>query len=90
MDTKPISKVHQFVNEGLFKAELDQMLWLMLADDGYSGCEVRHSSHRIECIIMVTRTQSILRDKGRRIRELTALVQKRFNFKKGQLEVCRF
>merc|ERR1712212_38246 len=87
MDTKPISKVHKFVKDGLFRAELDQMLWLELAEDGYSGCEVRHSPHRIECIIMATRTQSVLGEKGRRIRELTALVQKRFNFKEGQLEL---
>merc|ERR1712002_257885 len=87
MDSKPISKVHKFVKDGLFKAELDQMLWLELAEDGYSGCEVRHSPHRIECIIMATRTQSVLGEKGRRIRELTALVQKRFNFKEGQLEL---
>jgi len=87
MDSKPISKVHKFVKDGLFKAELDQMLWLELAEDGYSGCEVRHSPHRIECIIMATRTQSVLGEKGRRIRELTALVQKRFGFKEGQLEL---
>jgi len=87
MDSKPNSKVHKFVKDGLFKAELDQMLWLELAEDGYSGCEVRHSPHRIECIIMATRTQSVLGEKGRRIRELTALVQKRFGFKEGQLEL---
>merc|ERR1712096_578540 len=87
MDTKPISKVHKFVKDGLFKAELDQMLWLELAEDGYSGCEVRHSPHRIECIIVATRTQSVLGEKGRGIRELTALVQKRFNFEEGQLEL---
>merc|ERR1712033_87440 len=87
MDSKPISKVHKFVKDGLFKAELDQMLWLELAEDGYSGCEVRHSPHRIECIIMATRTQSVLGEKGRRIRELTAMVQKRFKFKDDSVEL---
>jgi len=42
---------------------------------------------RTEIIILATRTQSVLGEKGRRIRELTAVVQKRFNFPEGTVEV---
>lgn len=38
-------------------------------------------------IILATRTQSVLGEKGRRIRELTSLVQKRFNFAEDKVEV---
>lgn len=35
----------------------------------------------------VSRTQNVLGEKGRRIRELTAVVQKRFGFPEGSVEV---
>ena len=42
---------------------------------------------RTEIIILATRTQNVLGEKGRRIRELTAVVQKRFSFEEGTVEV---
>jgi small subunit ribosomal protein S3e len=36
---------------------------------------------------MATRTQNVLGEKGKRIRELTSLVQKRFNFGEGEIEL---
>ena len=54
---------------------------------GYSGCEVRAAHARTEIIIRATHTQEVLGEKGRRIRELTALVQKRFKFGEGAVEL---
>ncbi|KAM0061740.1 putative K domain, type 2, K domain superfamily, prokaryotic type, K domain-like, alpha/beta protein [Helianthus debilis subsp. tardiflorus] len=45
-----------------------------------SGVEVRVTLMRTEIIIRATRTQNVLGEKGRRIRELISLVQKRFKF----------
>ena len=42
---------------------------------------------RTEIIIRATHTQDVLGDKGRRIRELKALVEKRFKFPEGSLEL---
>merc|ERR1712097_132100 len=42
---------------------------------------------KMEIIIRATRTQSVLGEKGRRIRELTSLVQKRFGFAEGSVEL---
>jgi small subunit ribosomal protein S3e len=42
---------------------------------------------RTEIIIRATRTQNVLGEKGRRIRELTSLVQKRFDFPEGNVEL---
>ncbi|XP_059619939.1 small ribosomal subunit protein uS3A [Phlebotomus argentipes] len=82
-----ISKKRKFVSDGVFKAELNEFLTRELAEDGYSGVEVRVTPIRTEIIIMATRTQNVLGEKGRRIRELTAVVQKRFNFAPGTIEL---
>merc|ERR1712018_266857 len=82
-----VSKKRKFVADGVFKAELDEFLTRELAEDGYSGVEVRVTPTRTEIIILATRTQNVLGDKGRRIRELTAVIQKRFNFMEGTVEL---
>uniref|UniRef100_A0A673XDR2 Ribosomal protein S3 n=1 Tax=Salmo trutta TaxID=8032 RepID=A0A673XDR2_SALTR len=81
-----ISKKRKFVADGIFKAELNEFLTRELAEDGYSGVEVRVTPTRTEIIILATRTQNVLGEKGRRIRELTAVVQKRFGFPEGNVE----
>ena len=58
-----------------------------MAEDGYSGVEVRTTPGKTEIIIMATRTQNVLGEKGKRIRELTAVVQKRFSFPEGSVEL---
>lgn len=87
--TKP-NCLLQFVADGVFKAELNNFLTRELAEDGYSGVEVRVTPTRTEIIILATRTQNVLGEKGRRIRELTSVVQKRFNFPEGTVEVIIF
>uniref|UniRef100_A0A4W3KDK3 Ribosomal protein S3 n=1 Tax=Callorhinchus milii TaxID=7868 RepID=A0A4W3KDK3_CALMI len=82
-----ISKKRKFVADGIFKAELNEFLTRELAEDGYSGVEVRVTPTRTEIIILATRTQNVLGEKGRRIRELTAVVQKRFGFPEGSVEL---
>ena len=87
MSAPQISKKRKFVKDGVFKAELNEFLSRELGEDGYSGVEVRTTPLRTEIIIRATRTQNVLGDKGRRIRELTSLVQKRFNFPEGAVEL---
>merc|ERR1711965_1011377 len=82
-----ISKKRKFVADGVFKAELNEFLTRELAEEGYAGVEVRVTPMRTEIIIRATRTQSVLGEKGRRIRELTSVVQKRFNFPEGTVEL---
>uniref|UniRef100_A0A8I3WBL0 KH type-2 domain-containing protein n=1 Tax=Callithrix jacchus TaxID=9483 RepID=A0A8I3WBL0_CALJA len=82
-----ISKKRKFVSDGFFKAELNELLTRELAEDGYSGVEVRVTPTRKEIIILATKTQNVLGEKGWRIRELTAVVQKRFGFPEGSVEL---
>ncbi|GMN36896.1 hypothetical protein TIFTF001_006388 [Ficus carica] len=76
-----------FVADGVFFAELNEVLTRELAEDGYSGVEVRVTPMRTEIIIRATRTQNVLGEKGRRIRELTSVVQKRFKFPENSVEL---
>jgi small subunit ribosomal protein S3e len=87
MATNNISKKRKFVADGLFYAELNEFLQNELGEDGYAGVQVRVTPMRTEIIIRATRTQNVLGEKGRRIRELTSLVQKRFLFPEGSVEL---
>jgi small subunit ribosomal protein S3e len=58
-----------------------------LAEEGYSGVEVRVTPTRTEIVVRATRAKNVLGEKGRRIRELTAIVQKRFDFPEGSVVI---
>jgi hypothetical protein len=55
-----MSKKRKFVADGVFFAELNELLTRELAEDGYSGVEVRVTPMRTEIIIRATRTQNVL------------------------------
>jgi len=82
-----LNKKRKFVADGVFYAELNEFLKRELAEDGYSGVEVRVTPQRTEIIIRATRTKEVLGEKGRRIRELTSCVQKRFGFPDNGVEL---
>lgn len=46
--------------DGVFYAELNEVLTRELSEDGYSGVEVRVRPMRTEIIIRATRTQNVL------------------------------
>ncbi|KAI1912247.1 40S ribosomal protein S3 [Ophidiomyces ophidiicola] len=75
-----ISKRRKFVADGVFYAELNEFFQRELAEEGYSGVEVRVTPTVTDIIIRATHTQEVLGEQGRRIRELTSLIQKRFKF----------
>eukprot|EP00918_Siedleckia_nematoides_P094217 GHVU01206885.1.p1 GENE.GHVU01206885.1~~GHVU01206885.1.p1 ORF type:complete len:177 (-),score=15.31 GHVU01206885.1:233-700(-) len=74
-----ISKKRRFVADGVFEAELNEFLMNTLSEDGYAGVEVRVTPLQTEIIIRATNSRQVLGEKGRRIRELTSMVQKRFH-----------
>lgn len=59
----------------------------MLSEEGYAGVEVRVTPQRTEIVIRAASTQKVLGEGGRRIRELTSVVQKRFGFAVGGVEL---
>ncbi|CAB4253892.1 similar to Saccharomyces cerevisiae YNL178W RPS3 Protein component of the small (40S) ribosomal subunit, has apurinic/apyrimidinic (AP) endonuclease activity [Maudiozyma barnettii] len=80
-----ISKKRKLVADGVFYAELNEFFTRELAEEGYSGVEVRVTPTKTEVIIRATRTQDVLGENGRRINELTLLVQKRFKYAPGTI-----
>jgi small subunit ribosomal protein S3e len=82
-----ISKKRKFVADGVFYSELNELFSRQLAEDGYAGLKVQVTPQRTEIIIKATRTQDVLGEKGQRIREMTSVVQKRFNFPEGGVEI---
>ena len=65
-----ISKKRKFVQDGVFKAELNEFLTRELAEDGYSGVEVsdgsvvlnlvlRHSRLSVAAMLELTRSLSL-------------------------------
>ena len=58
------AKKRRFVTDGIFKAELNEFFTEELAEGGYSGGEVQVTPTRTEIIILATRTQNVLGEKG--------------------------
>jgi small subunit ribosomal protein S3e len=85
--SQQLSKKKKFVADGVFYAELNEMLTRELAEDGYSGVEIRTTPMRVEIVIRATAAQKVLGEQGRRVRELTSVIQKRFGLAVGTLEV---
>jgi len=82
-----ISKKRKFVADGVFFAELSELLMRELGDAGYAGAEVRQAPLKTEIIIRATQTKDVLGENGKRIRELTRIVQKRFGFDDNTVEL---
>lgn len=87
MTNVQINKKRKFVKDGVFYAELNELLTRMLAEEGYAGVEIRDTPQRTEVIIRAASTQKVLGEGGRRIRELTSVVQKRFGYAENAIEL---
>ncbi|GME82365.1 unnamed protein product [Ambrosiozyma monospora] len=80
-----ISKKRKLVQDGVFYAELNEFFTRELPEEGYAGVEVRITPTKTEVIIRATNTQKVLGEKGRRIKELTSLIQKRYKLAPGNI-----
>ena len=70
----------QFVADGVFKAELNQFFLRAIAADGYSGLEVTVNNMKTFIKISVTKYKDFVGENGRKLQELTSLIQKRFGY----------
>ena len=85
--TQNMNKKRWFVADGVFYAELNELFKRELAGETYSGVDVRRTPMEMQIIIRASNTTAVIGNQGRRIRELTAAVQKRFGFADGAVEV---
>lgn len=77
---KRINTKKKFVADGVFQAELNEFLERTLGMEGYAGIEVRATSMSTEIRIKATKAKEILEERGRKVRELKSLIEKRYNF----------
>ncbi|KAL0205003.1 hypothetical protein P9112_000310 [Eukaryota sp. TZLM1-RC] len=83
--SQPINKKRKFVADGLFYAELNEFLERELGSAGFAGLDVRQTPVRTEVVIHATKTSEVLGEGARRIRELTSIISKRWNFPESRL-----
>ena len=86
-DLISISKKKKFVADGVFNAEIHELLTKFLSKAGYSGCIIKTVTSKIIINAKVINKNDALGKNGVRGNELEALIEKRFGLKKGFIEV---
>lgn len=82
MYKKRLSTQKKFVADGVFKAEVNQLLQKALADFGYSGLEVNMTKNFTEIRVLVSKFDELMdptKQSGIKIKELKGLIEQRFN-----------
>jgi small subunit ribosomal protein S3e len=81
MYKKRLSTQKKFVADGVFKAEINQLLQKALADFGYSGIEVNFTKSYTEVRVLVSKFDELVdptKQSGIKIKELKGLIEQRF------------
>lgn len=81
MYKKRLSTQKKFVADGVFKAEVNQLLQKALAEFGYSGIEVNFTSNFTEIRVLVSKYQDLMdhtKQSGIKIKELKGLIEQRY------------
>merc|ERR1719359_1836981 len=84
--TKPSCK-KKFVADGVFYAELNELLIRELAENVSAGLMSSSTATKTEIIIRATKPTNVLGDRSRRIRELTTLVEQRWGFDEDDVKL---
>ncbi|CAG9331823.1 unnamed protein product [Blepharisma stoltei] len=82
-----MNKKKKFVHDGLVKAELYGFLARTLAQEGFAGIDVMATNTQTSVSIYATKTDEVVGENSTRIRELSSLIRKRFNYPKDSLEL---
>lgn len=87
VQARNINKKKQFVQNGVFRAEVNAFLQRTLAMEGYAGIDVIQTTTQTQINLRATRVDKVLGDNQYRIRELSSQIKKRFNYPKEGLEL---
>lgn len=77
-----LSTQKKFVADGVFKAEVNQLLQKALSEFGYSGLEINFTKNFTEIRILVSKSEDLVdptKQSGIKIKELKGLIEQRFN-----------
>lgn len=81
MHKERFSAHKRFVADGVFKAEVNQLLQKALADFGYSGLECNITKHYTEVRVLVNKFDELMdptKQSGIKIKELKGLIEQRY------------
>merc|ERR1712166_715816 len=77
---KKISTKRKFVADGVFEAELNELLMKTLSMEGYGGVEVRAANMQTEVRVFAARDKELLDKSLKKVKELQSLIEKRYGF----------
>merc|ERR1711990_940923 len=70
----------KFVADGVFQAELNELLTRTLGMEGYAGIEVRAANMSTEIRVRAAMCHDLLHKHTRKVKEIKSLIEKRYNF----------
>lgn len=79
------STKRKFVADGVFRAEVNELLMQSLADFGFSGIEVNFTKSATEVRVLVSKFADLMdesKQSGIKIKELRGLIEQRYGFDK--------
>ena len=85
MEKKFISTKRKFILDGVFRAEVNELLQTALAEFGFSGIEVNFTKGATEVRVLVSRFNELMdqnKAAGIKIKQLKGLIEQRFGFNK--------
>merc|ERR1712086_171908 len=77
---KKINTKKKFVADGVFQAELNELLTRTLGMEGYAGIEVRATNMSTEIRVRAAQCHELLHKGTRKVKEIKSLIEKRYNF----------
>ena len=77
---KKMNTKKKFVADGVFQAELNELLTRTLGMEGYAGIEVRATNMSTEIRVRAAQCQDLLHKGTRKVKEIKSLIEKRYNF----------
>ena len=86
MEKKYLSTKRKFINDGVFRAEVNDLLQCALADFGFSGIEVNFTKGKTEVRVLVSQFGKLMNTQaktGIKINELKGLIEQRFGFNRN-------
>merc|ERR1740130_638159 len=77
---KKMNTKKKFVADGVFQAELNELLTRTLGVEGYAGIEVRATNMSTEIRVRAAQCTDLLHKGTRKVKEIKSLIEKRYNF----------
>ena len=86
MEKKFCSTKRKFINDGVFRAEVNELLQGALADFGFSGIEVNFTKGKTEVRVLVSQFNKLMNPEAKtsiKVNELRGLIEQRFGFNRN-------